>query len=160
MATDSRQPDSFPNSEENDSLTGTFENNREIYHSQNLSDVQLRGIDLMTQGYTDTQAAQILSISRRTIWNWKNRDDDFREALAEARLQLHATITDRYESVILKTTAVLVKLLEDPSHVNCIKAAQILLTAASKYKPTQPTQRPMAAPEDDFPPPFLPPKVG
>jgi hypothetical protein len=165
MTLDSPDSHFAPDSEENFLETGTFRKHPEISRTANLSDIQLRAIDLLLQGYNDTQTAQLLSISPRTLWNWKNRDDDYREHLAEARHQLHATVTDRLESIVFKATATLLKFLDDPTDASRMKAAQILLSAASRYKP-EPSPKRLPTPTQKeianyyFPPPDLGPKVG
>ncbi len=165
MTIDSPHSHFAPDSNENSPETGTFRKYPEISPTANLTEIQLRAIDLLLQGYNDTQTAQFLSISPRTLWNWKNRDDDYREHLAEARHQLHATITDRLESIVFKATSTLVKFLEDPADASRMKAAQILLNVASRYKPEPPPKRlptPTQKEIDNyyFPPPDLGPKVG
>jgi hypothetical protein len=162
MSTDSPQSHSAPESNENFSKPGEVERNWDIPTAANLSDIQLRAIELIIQGYNDTQAAQILSINRRTLWHWRNFDENYRDALTEARHQFHATVTDRYESLIFRATAILVKFLEDPTDTTRMKAAQILLNIASRYKPAPaPRRATNNLPEDDdWPAPVFEPKVG
>jgi hypothetical protein len=138
-----------------------FQTYSDISAPQNLSDIQLRAIELIIQGHTDTQTARILSINPKTLWRWKNLDEDYRQALAEARHQFHATVTDRYENIVFKATAILLKFLDDPADSSRMKAAPILLNIASRYKPAPLAKRPPAnPPEDHWPEPVLEPKVG
>jgi DNA-binding CsgD family transcriptional regulator len=165
MATDLPELPFAPESGQNLSQTRDFERNREISPGANLSDTQLNAIDLLLQGYNETQTAQALSINRRTLYHWKTHDEDYREALAEARHQFHATVTDRLESIVFKATSTLVKFLEDPTDASRMKAAQILLNVASRYKPEPPPKRPQTPTQKEianyyFPPPILEPKVG
>jgi transposase-like protein len=131
----------------------------------NVTDIQFRAIDLIIQGFKDTKIAQALGISRKTLWNWKSKDDDYRQALTEARATLHGSTGDRCQTIAQKATAVLAEFLEDDvKDNNRLRAAQILLTAASRFKPVpekrdpKPTQKEIA--NYYFPPPDLGPKVG
>jgi len=100
-----------------------------------LSDLQLRAIELTVQGHNDSRTARILSINRRTIWDWKTHNDDYRRVLAEARIYVHASATDRCQSIAFKATDVLTEILDDTTVNNRMRAAQILPTLASRLKP-------------------------
>ncbi len=130
MATDIPELPFAPESNQNLSQTREIERNREMTPAANLSDTQLNAIDLLLQGFNETQAAQALSINRRTLYHWKTHDEDYREALAEARHQFHATVTDRLESIVYKATNTLVKFLEDPTDASRMKAVKILLNVS------------------------------
>jgi transposase-like protein len=138
-----------------------FQTYSDMDPAQNLSDTQQRAIELIIQGHSDTQTARILSINPKTLWRWKNLDEDYRHALTEARHQLHATVTDRYENIVFKATAILLEFLDDSTDSSRMKAAQILLNIASRYKPAPLTKRSPANPlQDHWPEPVLEPKVG
>jgi DNA-binding CsgD family transcriptional regulator len=124
---------------------GDSERKCDIDPSPNLSDIQLRAIELTVQGHTDSETARILSINRRTIWHWKTHNDDYRQALAEARIYVHDSATDRCRSIAFKATAVLTEILDHPTVTNRMRAAQILLNLAARLKPTTPAPRPPAA---------------
>jgi hypothetical protein len=131
----------------------------------NLSDMQFRAIELTIQGQRDTQIAQTLGLNRKTIWRWKTEIEPYREALTLARLHLHSATTDRCQTIAQKATAVLASFLEPgvESH-DRMKAAQILLNVATRFKPVpEKRDRPPTQKEIDnyyFPPPDLGPKVG
>jgi hypothetical protein len=164
MTTSSPESQFAPESGQNSHQTGDFERTWEDAPTNNLSDIQIRAIELTVQGYTDTQTAQFLSINRRTLYEWKKHNEEYREVLAEAREQMHASVTDRYENIVFKATSTLVKFLDDPTDASRMKAAQILLNIASRYKPIPEKRRPeLTQKEIDnyyFPPPDLGPKVG
>jgi hypothetical protein len=164
MTTSSPDSHFAPESEENSHKTGDFERTWENAPTNNLSDIQIRAIELSVQGYTDTQTAQFLSINRRTLYEWKTHNEEYRETLAEARQQMHASVTDRYENIVFKATATLVKFLDDPTDASRMKAAQILLNIASRYKPIPEKRQPKLTQKEIanyyFPPPDLGPKVG
>ena len=46
---------------------------------------QERALALITQGQTDTQVAKALGVTRQTLYNWRNLDARFMQALAERR---------------------------------------------------------------------------
>jgi len=109
----------------------------------------------------DTQIAQTLSVDRKTLWRWKTHDEDYRQALTSARIYLHGTTADRCQTIAQKAAGVLAKFLDDPADSTRLKAAHILLTVASRFKPLTPRIRPQTdPPEDYYPPPILEPKVG
>jgi hypothetical protein len=122
-----------------------------------LTDVQFRAIELTVQGYGDVQIAQILSVHRKTLWRWKSFNEEFRAALADARVQIHAAVADRYRTLLLRATGVMAKFLEDPADNNRFRASYALLMMAGCFKPAPPPALPET---DDWPAPELPPKVG
>ncbi|MGA2440346.1 MAG: helix-turn-helix domain-containing protein, partial [Tepidisphaeraceae bacterium] len=61
---------------------GTF---GDIDPNYRLNNVQCRAIELALDGLRWSQIAQILKISRKTLWRWKTQDRTFRQALADAR---------------------------------------------------------------------------
>ena len=128
----------------------------EIGPASNLSDIQLRAIELTIQGHSDSQTARILSINRRTIWHWKTHNQDYRQTLAEARTHVHDCATDRCQNIAFKATAVLTEILDDPTITNRMRAAQILLNLAARLKPTLPAPR-SPDPSDNWPEPALDP---
>jgi hypothetical protein len=143
--------------------TGDSETLCDTLASIKLSDAQFRAIELTVQGHRDTQIAQTLGLHRRTLWFWKTQNDDYRHALALARTHLLGTTIDRCQNVAQQATLVLASFLDednDPNHR--LKAAQVLMTNANRFQPLKEKYQPRKPEqvEDDFPPPFLPPKVG
>ncbi len=130
-----------------------------------LSDAQFRAIDLTVQGQRDTQIAQTLGLNPKTLWRWKTENDAYRRALTIAREQVHGSTTDRCQHIAHKATGVLAGFLEPANEPkNRMKAAQILLNAATRIRPVpEKRQRIPTQKEIDnyyFPPPDLGPKVG
>jgi Helix-turn-helix of insertion element transposase len=115
-----------------------------------LTERQLRAIELCLQGFTDVQIAQRLSINRKTLWRWKTLDDDYRRVLANARTQAYAAITDRYQQLLPRAMAVLAKFLEDPADDRAFAAALAILNMAGAFRPLPHTHFPTT------PPPGLP----
>ena len=101
----------------------------------------------------------MLSIDRKTLWRWKTFDEDYRQALADARSQVYAAVADRYRAILLRATSVMAKFLEDPVENNRFRASYALLMMAACFKPAPPAL-PAPGQSYSFPIPDLPPKVG
>ncbi len=141
---------------------GPFETIWDIERHLNLTDCQMRAIDLTIQGMRDTQIAQTLSVNRKTLWRWKTDNEDYRQALILARMHLHSTTADRCQTFAQKAVSVLAKFLEDSEDKNRLRAAQILLNVASRFKPLSLKSNPRSEspPRPLCPEPDLDPKVG
>jgi hypothetical protein len=138
---------------------GHYEAEWDISESVNLTEVQLRAVELTVQGLSDIQIAEMLSVNRKTLWRWKTFNDEYRQTLASARSQLHASAADRSQNLLFRATAVLAKFLEDASDKNRLRAAQILLQTAGRFRPLA-RQQAAPTPVSDWPPPELEPKLG
>jgi hypothetical protein len=147
---------------------GTF---GDIDPNYRLSNAQCRAIELALDGFRWSQIAQFLDISRKTIWRWKTQNPDFRDALASARADRHDFAAERCQSLAQRASSVLARFLEDPADKNRMRAAQLLLQAAARFKQPPEPRRPEAdypnpplvtPPPDDWPEPEpeLEPKVG
>jgi orotate phosphoribosyltransferase-like protein len=117
-----------------------------------LSDVQIRAIELILKGLSDTEIAKILKIGRNTLWRWKTQNFDFCESLDQARDQLHTATMDGYQSVLLRATGVLDDFLSDHVKRNRLRAAQIVLNMAGCFRPFMGSSQSFT--------PSLPPKQG
>jgi hypothetical protein len=139
--------------------SGTLGDTAEPFDPDNtlgLDDLQIRAIQLTVLGHGDVKIAEMLGVSRKTLWRWKTLDDDYRRVLEEARRQIHAAMADRIQVLLLKATAVLAEHLDDPKKENQFRAAQVLLMMAGKFKPSSgplPTYRhdqPFFPPDPEF----------
>jgi len=146
---------------------GTF---GDIDPNYRLNNVQCRAIELALDGLRWSQIAQILKISRKTLWRWKTQDRIFRQALADSRAERHAFAIERCQTFASRAASVLARFLDDPADKTRMRAAQLLLQAAARFKPP-PDSHPFVLPEypdppllTPFPPrrpePELEPKVG
>jgi DNA-binding XRE family transcriptional regulator len=118
---------------ENSGHSGTFCDTAGTF---GLTDVQFRAIELTIQGQRDIQIAQTLGLNRKTIWRWKTENENYRQALTLAREYLHSTTTDRCQTIAQKATIVLAGFLEPGiESKDRMKAAQILLNVATRFKP-------------------------
>jgi hypothetical protein len=137
-------------------------------HLDELTERQIRSIELTLQGHTDVQIAQRLQINRRTLWRWKNLDEGYRRVLAQARIQRHAAATDRYETLLNKATAILAEFLSNPADDRRFPAAMAVLNMAGAFKPLPLSYFPLSdapapalpQPRARIPEPELEPKVG
>ena len=100
-----------------------------------LSDLQLRAIELSVDGYTTKQIAAELSIDPKTLWRWKSFNQDYRALLDETRAQRYAVATDRYQNLLLTSTAVLAKHLRGTNQRRQFRAAAVLLNMAGAFRP-------------------------
>jgi Homeodomain-like domain-containing protein len=132
-----------------------------------LTERQLRSIELTMQGHSDSQIAQRLQINRKTLWRWKTLDPDYRRIMSNARIQLYSAATDRYQVLLARATSILAKFLEDPSDQRSFPAALAVLNMAGCFKPLPPRYFPetpappaLPAPPPNDPEPDLEPKVG
>jgi DNA-binding CsgD family transcriptional regulator len=103
-----------------------------------LSELQLQAIELTMQGHTDVAIAEMLGINRRTLWRWKNLDDDYRRVLNNARIQLYATAADRYQMLLTRATGVMSQNLQDSAEENRFRAAIAILNMAGSFRPLPP----------------------
>ena len=115
----------------------------------------MQAIDLTIQGFNDLEIADILSINRKTLWRWKTDDAEYSRALTDTRREIHASIADRYRSLLMRATEVMA-VLEDDADNNRFppRAAD---DGRRLQAPPSPPRRPI---EDFFPPQMLPPKMG
>lgn len=145
---------------------GTF---GDIDPNYRLNNVQCRAIELALDGLRTSQIAQILKLSRKTLWRWKTQDRIFRQALADARAERHALAIERCQTFAARAASVLARFLDDPADKNRMRAAQLLLQAAARFKPPEPD--PFSLPSYPDPPlltplparrpePELEPKIG
>src|SRR5579872_2922637 len=108
----------------------TFCDNPEYFPDLGLSATQLRAVELTVQGFSDTRIAQEIGVHRRTVWRWKNFDDCYRRALENVRMQTHAAVVDRYATLLVRSTNIFAKMLQDPSEDKQFRAAQTLICMA------------------------------
>ena len=130
-----------------------------------LSEIQLQAIELTMQGHTDVSIAQTLGINRRTLWRWKNLDDDYRRVLNNARIQLYATAADRYQMLLTRATGVMSQTLQDSAEEIRFRAAVAILNMAGSFRPLPPkyfltNDKALAREREPWPMPDLPEKVG
>ena len=125
-----------------------------------LTELQLRAIELTMQGHSDLAYRPGTSIwTAKLSGDGKPSIDDYRRVLANARIQLYAAATDRYQVLLGRATSILAKFLEDPAEQNRFRAALAFLNMAGCFRPLSPNFFPPTPPLAN-PPPLLPPKMG
>ena len=117
---------------------GHSETNWDSSNADPLSERQLQAIELTMQGHTDIQIAQTIGINRRTLWRWKNLDDDYRRVLNNARIQQYASAADRYQMLLTRATGILSQCLQDNADENRFRAATLVLSMAGCFRPLPP----------------------
>lgn len=104
----------------------------------NLNPKQLKAINLLVSGKTDTETAELVGVSRTTIYTWKNKDFDFKaelnrnmnEILKKARYKRISVLNKAYEVLEMALDKELEQ--EDPNPaaaLNVIKNINIPLNA-------------------------------
>lgn len=145
------------NSEREEFSEGNWGNLGNSTSLSKLTNIQFKAIELAVQGFNDTEIATILSIDRKTLWNWRNHNDDYLQALTDARTALHSSLIDHYQNILVKATDVLDGLLENADDNTRLRAAQSLLRSAAVLRPPR---EPSTAQVSDDSIPLLPPKMG
>lgn len=125
----------------------------------NLSNAQIRAIDLAIRGVSWAQIAHEVGVNPRTIWNWRNTTTAFQLALAEAIAQRRDTSDQRSHTRADRASDILAQIMENPGHKQQVRAAQILLSASSRLRP-RPKSADSTPEEEPWPEPVLEPKVG
>jgi Helix-turn-helix of insertion element transposase len=69
---------------------------------QQLDPRQLRAVDLLVEGKTDTQVAAEIEVDRSTVWRWRKRDPFFRAELARRRDELWNASGERLRALRLR----------------------------------------------------------
>lgn len=95
-----------------------------------LNDKQYKAIELIISGYTDQETALEIGVSRQTVNQWKNQNNDFIITLGQRRKSIRDAIQDRTERLTFKALDVLYNSL-DAEDMNVSTALSIL----KLYKP-------------------------
>ncbi len=128
--------------------SGKFWENVSNLRSFKLTELQLLALDHTLRGVNDSRIAEILGITRRTLWNWKTFNEDYRRALAEGRAALHAAVVDRLQAASAKSLDALDDLLDDCDPKTRLHAAQ---TTLRRRRPQTQTSR-TSIPHPSIPP--------
>jgi hypothetical protein len=113
-------------------------------HKRGLTLPQLSAIDLLVSGKTDTEAAELLKLSRTCITKWRLYSPEFQAALNRRRAEVWGSGIDRLRSLIPKALDALADELENRDSPQRIKAALELLrmiglpSGAAQTGPTDP----------------------
>jgi hypothetical protein len=99
-----------------------------------IKDIQMRAIELIVRGMPQMQIARLLALDRKTLWRWKTFDPHYQYALYEARHEISAMATDRYQNLLVRATGVLGKFMDDPAEDKRYRAAQTVLNMAGNFR--------------------------
>lgn len=100
-----------------------------------LSPVQLNAVNLLALGKSDTETAQALRVSRQTVNEWKNHNEDFQRALRTAQREIWEESRMRLRALSSKAIDTLSEALE---HHNSQIAIAVLKTAIAMEKTPEP----------------------
>ena len=98
---------------------------------EKLSDRQLRAVVLMLDGKHDSEVAQQVGVSRRTLIRWRLEDADFIAELRRRRRQLWNATADRLRSLLDPAVDVLAEQLRDRYDRTRFRAATTILRLAN-----------------------------
>jgi hypothetical protein len=112
-----------------------------VPRSFNLTDLQLLAIEHTLRGVNDSRIAEMLDISRKTLWNWKTFNEHYRRALAEGRAAVHASVIDRLQATAIKASDTIEDLLDDCDEKTRLRAAQIAMRAVADLRPKLPNDQ-------------------
>lgn len=103
-------------------------------HSELLSPAQLNAIELLSQGFNDTETAKAVKVSRQTIHAWRTGNAPFKEALGNARELLWKESRNQLRSLTLKAIGTLRQAIEGGS----VLASVAVLRHALAIMPQEP----------------------
>jgi hypothetical protein len=89
---------------------------------------QLAALELMVLGHTDISIAAQLKIGRRTLYNWRTHDPNFRAAFDHHHRDLLTQTTTRFRSLLDTALDALEKQVKDPYTPTSHRAAKTLLS--------------------------------
>jgi hypothetical protein len=92
-------------------------------HKRGLTLPQQNAIDLLAAGKNDTEAAQLLGLTRVAVTKWRLYDPVFQAALNVRRAEVWGAGLDRLRSLIPKALDVLARELENADSPHRFKAA-------------------------------------
>jgi hypothetical protein len=107
-----------------------------------LTEAQLGAIDLLADGKTNKETADLLNLSRTRIARWRLFDPVFQAALNRRRAEVWGASIDRLRSLTLKALDALAEELENKGSPHRLKAAGEILrlarlpSASSRIGPT------------------------
>ena len=145
MSTDADIPlpaDPAAQEEENSSDSGQNGAFPDIDPHYRLSNAQYRAIELALTGLGWSEIAEALSLHPKTLWRWKTRSADFQRALADARADRQEFVAQRCQTLAAEASAVLAHYLSDADDRLRLRAAQLLLQAAGRFKCARPPRAP------------------
>jgi hypothetical protein len=99
-------------------------------HKGGLTLPQQSAIDLLASGKTDTEAAELLQLSRVTVTKWRLYSPTFQAALNQRRSAVWGAGVDRLRSLVSKALDALADELDNRDNPDRLKAAVEVLKLA------------------------------
>jgi hypothetical protein len=93
--------------------------------SQQLDPRQLRAVDLVALGTSESQAARELQVDRSTLWRWQQQPA-FQDEIARRRAELWAHSLDRMPSLLDRALDVVADALDDGDRSVAIQLLRVL----------------------------------
>jgi len=100
-----------------------------------LSDLQLRAIELSVRGHSDSEISRMIRVGRKSLWRWKTRNPTYRQYLNRSRLDRWAMIGLRQQGSVDRAACALDRLQDDQSENTRIRAAQVLVRLFGLSRP-------------------------
>jgi hypothetical protein len=100
-----------------------------------LSDLQLRAIELSVRGHSDSEISRTLRVGRKSLWRWKTSNPTYRQYLNRSRLDRWAMIGLRQQGSVDRAACALDRLLDDQSENTRIRAAQVRVRLFGLLRP-------------------------
>lgn len=100
-----------------------------------LSVAQLRALDMIIFGETDTSIAKTLGVSRMTLWRWQTNHAPFKAELARRRRVLWNTTADRYRHLLARSADVFEWMMNQRYDMHRYRAAYAVLQMAGRFAP-------------------------
>jgi len=96
----------------------------------NLTDRQHAALDLIAAGLTLSNVAVQLRIDRKTLYNWRKTNPQFRAALESRRRELTDAASERFSELLDRALDILEKQLNNNYAPTAHRAARTLLVLA------------------------------
>jgi hypothetical protein len=98
-----------------------------------LRDIQLRAIDLLLHGFSDSQVAEKLDVDRSTIFRWR-KTGFFARRLRVLRERLFEQSASRIQNLVQPSLEILIRQLKGSDEKLAIRAASTLLRLATNAR--------------------------
>lgn len=103
-----------------------------------LSGKQIKAVECIMAGLTDTETAQKIGVTRETVNTWKNKDFNFKAELNKQRNDILKSMQDRQREITAKAYNIINKYLDDQlesDHVD-VKTALDIIKSFKVQSPT------------------------
>ena len=98
---------------------------------KHLSQQQLLAIEAIAMGKNQTDTAQYAGVTRKTLYNWRHCDEDFRQELQRRQEMLWQVSIDRLRAMVPRAVATLKSDIEATYRPTRARAAAAVLRLAN-----------------------------